>query len=124
MAANLFERVKGPPRTEAASSEEANKQSDKKHQLVERLLEWLMRTWTRDTVTIFQIRHDGPYPFRAPAPASLAANIAEELVKRGWLLRMKPRRRDSIEWRVAHRPAPQPSSRTKGNISSAHQEPA
>ena len=62
MAANLFERVKGPPRTEAASSEEANKQSDKKHQLVERLLEWLMRTWTRDTVAIFQIRQRRAVP--------------------------------------------------------------
>src|SRR5262245_63147046 len=70
MAANLFERVKGPPRTEAASSEEANKQSDKKHQLVERLLEWLMHTWTRDTVTIFQIRQRRAVPIPRTCIAS------------------------------------------------------
>jgi hypothetical protein len=128
MADSLFERLsKGrTPIDEAPPTEETTKQPYEKHKLIERLLDWLMNRWVGDSVTAFQIRHHGPYPFRPPASSTLAVDIAEELVARGWLMAVKPRRRDSKEWKIARRPASQMTSQVKTYSAQgpARQDPA
>jgi hypothetical protein len=100
---DFFDRIKGPPQAEAVLAE--NEATRQKHQLIERLLDWLMENWTGDSITARQIRLYGPYPFRPPAPPTLAVELAQELAARGWLRPIKTQRRDSWEWKIG-RPAP------------------
>jgi hypothetical protein len=65
---------------------------------IERLLNWLVNNWPRDTITARQIRNFGPYPIRSETKAIL--DLAQGLVERGWLFPVAPRRHDSREWKI------------------------
>jgi hypothetical protein len=96
--ANLFERLNAgrPPLPATEDSEH------KKYLSIERLLIWLTHNWPGDTITLRQIRNFGPYPLRNEAKAAL--DLAQDLVKRGWLSPIKPRRHDSQVWKIGPRP--------------------
>ena len=94
--ANLFERLERPPLPATEGTEQDKTQS------IERLLRWLINNWPRDTITVRQIRNFGPYPLRNEAKAAL--DLAQDLVKRGWLSPIKPRRHDSQAWKIGIRP--------------------
>jgi hypothetical protein len=107
VAVSLFERIKSP-QTETAATEETTKQ---KQQLIARLLDWLLNNWSRDTITARQICDFGPYPLRNDKTAT--SDLAQELVARGWLVSIKPRRHDSLKWKIAQKSASRPPQRIK-----------
>ena len=89
--ATLFERLERPPPTEEVSKHE-------KSHLIERLLNWLVNNWTKDTITARQLRHYGPYPLRYEPKVVL--DLAQGLVERGWISPIKPKRHDAREWKI------------------------
>ena len=91
---NLFERLGQPPPTKPHSKEARQ---------IERLLDWLINHWTKDTITARGIYNYGPYPLRNEKTATL--NLAQILVERGWLVPVRPRQYRSREWKIG-RPTP------------------
>ena len=63
--------------------------SDNKSPPIERMIDWLVRRWPRDTVTTKNILQFGPNPLRNRKSARASAEI---LVKNGWLTPLKTRR--------------------------------
>ena len=66
------------------------------HSNAQKLLNFLFH-WPKDTVTVRDIRIYGPRPIR---DREIALNSAQTLVERGWLVPVKARRRDMIEWQI------------------------
>jgi len=119
---NLFERLnkRGPPPTEEATpppTEEAKAVSlferlDKGRlptpteevikQLrgdspIEKLLDWLINHWAKDTVTAQEAYTYGPRSIR---DKKTTLRLAQILVEQGWLVPIKTRRRDMWEWQI------------------------
>ena len=91
--ANIFQRLdKGqqPPPTEEASKRPPRD--------LERLTNWLINNWTKDTITAREIYMYGPCSIR---DKRTTLNLAEILVERGQLVPTKPRRHDMHEWQIA-----------------------
>jgi hypothetical protein len=88
---SLFDRLERAPAVDAASKQETS-------HLIERLLTWLTHNWTKDTITARQLTHYGPYPIRNETKATL--ELAQELVARGWLIPLRPRRHDARVWKI------------------------
>ena len=67
--------------------------------LLEDLLDWLLNRWTHTTITARDIARLGPYILRSDRRAIL--DLTEILVRQGWLIPLKPCRKDQREWKVA-----------------------
>jgi hypothetical protein len=76
--------------------------TDYKSPPIERMIEWLMRRWPRDTITTKNILQFGPNPLRNRKSARASAEI---LVKHGWLTPLKTRRYMDREWRIERGPS-------------------
>ena len=105
--ASLFERLdRGRPPTEAPPSPEIIRMgpaaatippAGPKAHPTEKFLSWLLNDWTKPTIRLREIcRHAPP----AGRDWERAMNLVETLVQRGWLVRLKTRRRDMREWQI------------------------
>jgi hypothetical protein len=74
---NLFERLAPPP----AAKKAQKPRPDPKLEPAQRMLDWIQR-WTRDTISIRDVRQYGPNSLRNPKSV---IDAAEVLVKTGWL---------------------------------------
>ena len=96
---SLFERLdKGrPPPIESRPNEITPAQ---------KLLDFLQQHWTKPTITSREICRSGPNAIRNQKNA---INSAEILVKAGWLIPNKTRRRDMHEWLIVRKPIVHPT---------------
>jgi len=62
------------------------------------LLDWLIRFWTRPSITLRDIHRSGPHSLRNK---ETILNLAQGLVERGWLIPQETWRRDKREWKIA-----------------------
>src|SRR5262245_46263677 len=69
---------------------------------VEKLLDWLVNRWPKNTVNIKNILQFGPKPLRNRKKARPTAEILE---KHGWLTRTKTRYYRQREWRIERGPS-------------------
>jgi hypothetical protein len=67
----------------------------------QKLLDWLLHDWTKPTVSARDIYTYGPNSIR---DRESAIDYAEILVKHGWLVPIKLRRRDMKEWQITKGP--------------------
>jgi hypothetical protein len=99
--ANLFERLdKGRPPPTKKAQEPSPPQ---------KLLDWLQH-WTKPTVSARDICIYGPNSLR---DRESAIDSAEILVKNGWLVPIKTRRRDMREWQIVRKPIIHPTVATE-----------
>jgi hypothetical protein len=68
---------------------------------IEKLLNWLVNYWTKPTISARDIYTYGPHPIRNQESA---VDLAEILVRHGWLAPIKSRRRDMREWQIVLQP--------------------
>ena len=61
------------------------------------LLRWIQNNWTKPVIHLRDLERLGPNPIR---DRESALKMAEVLVRRGWLVEMKPHRCDTKRWRV------------------------
>jgi hypothetical protein len=85
-----------------ADNQEPTKQPRESSQL-EKLLNWLVHHWSKNTITLREIYDYGPRPIR---DRNRATELAEILTKNGWLIRRKTWRRDKFEWEIVRGPTP------------------
>ena len=103
MAANLFERLAtiAPP-----SAKKTQEPLPKEKPLpAQKLLNWLIQRWNKETVWMRDIRQFGPSALRNPKTAIDAAAV---LVRDGWLISEPTRRYDAHKWRFVRRPIAHP----------------
>jgi hypothetical protein len=99
MAGTFFDRIKGPAR----QVEEEDKQPYWSPPPIERFLDWLINSWTKDTITLREICTYGPYAFRNKY---LIPHLARTLERRGWLVPLKTKQHNTRKWRIARGPQP------------------
>jgi hypothetical protein len=138
---NLFERLnkKRPPPTEEATpppteeakavslferldkarlptpTEEVVKQVREEAQ-IEKLLDWIVNHWAKDTVTAREICIYGP---NATRDKKTTLRLVEILVEQGWLAPIETRRRDMREWKIIRSPTP-PAAASAGELQPPH----
>ena|SRR6516165_10310620 len=100
---DLFKRLDAgrPPPAEAAI-----KQSRNDLEPAQKLLDFLQQHWTKPTITSREICRSAPNAIRNQKSA---INSAEILVKAGWLIPNKTRRRDMREWQIVRKPVVHPT---------------
>jgi hypothetical protein len=81
--------------------------SDYRAPPIEKLLDWLVNRWPKDTVTTKNILQFGPNPLRNRKHARPTAEI---LAKNGWLTPLKTRCYRDREWRIERGPSGSQSS--------------
>jgi hypothetical protein len=69
----------------------------------EQVLDFLINHWPAPTISVRNIQRHGPNSVRGKQ--KYAMRIAEILAENGWLERIKSRRRDRYEWRIARGPS-------------------
>jgi hypothetical protein len=116
-SSNLFERLNAgrPPPVEGQPKPEANTVSSERAQKLlpaQKLLDWLQH-WGKPTIRVRDIRIYGPRSLRGRESAIDSAQI---LQKEGWLIPLKTRRRDSLEWQVVRKPIIQPTVATVATV--------
>ena len=100
---SLFERL---ATTALPSAEKTQEPSPKQKPLpAQKLLDWLIQRWNKDTVWMKDIRQFGPSALRNPKTAIDAAGA---LVKDGWLVPEPTRRYDAHKWRFVRKPIAHP----------------
>jgi hypothetical protein len=62
------------------------------------LLEWLVRFWTRPSITLRDFHRSAPHSLR---DKETILDLTQNLAKRGWLIPQETRRRDKREWKIA-----------------------
>ena len=62
------------------------------------LLDWLIRFWTKPSITLRDIHRSGPHLLR---DKETILNLTQGLVERGWLIPQETWRRDKREWKIA-----------------------
>ena len=104
---SLFERLDAgrPPPAEAVSKQPHNEITP-----AQKLLDFLQQHWTKPTITSREICRSAPNAIRNQKSA---INSAEILVKAGWLIPNKTRRRDMHEWLIVRKPIVHPTVATK-----------
>ena len=96
---DIFERLdEGRPPIENTTKR------SQKIQHAQRLLDWLQR-WSKPTVCYREIRIYGPYP----RDRESTLNAAKILVDNGWLVPIKTRRHDMLEWQIVRKPIVHPT---------------
>ena len=102
--ANLFKRLdEGRLRqTEEGIEQQRKSATISSYELSseQKLLNWLQRCWTKSTVTARDIYAYGPYSIRDRRDRESMTDMAEILVKHGWLIPIKAWRRDMRKWQV------------------------
>jgi hypothetical protein len=78
---------------------EATRQSSS----TEKLLDFLVNHWSKPTIALRDICWRGPNSLRNDRKTTIS--VAKTLVEYGWLQRIKSRRRDMMEWRIARGPS-------------------
>ena len=76
--------------------------SDYRAPPIEKLLDWLVNRWPKDTVKTKNILQFGPKPLRNRKSARATAELLE---KNGWLTRLKTRCYREHEWRIERGPS-------------------
>jgi hypothetical protein len=76
--------------------------TDYKSPPIERMIEWLVHRWPKETVNTKNILQFGPRPLRNRKNARATAEI---LVTHGWLTPLKTRRYMDREWRIERGPS-------------------
>src|SRR5262249_3526492 len=100
---SLFERLDaGRP----SPAEAASKLPRSNLEPAQKLLDFLQQHWTKPTITSREICRSGPNAIRHQKNA---INSAEILVKAGWLIPNKTRRRDMHEWQIVRKPVVHPT---------------
>jgi hypothetical protein len=94
--ATLFERLGRPPPTKKAQEPSP----------AQKLLDWIYRDLARSSISARQICIYGPNAVRNRKKANDAAEI---LVKEGWLVPIKTRRRDMHQWLIVRKPIIHPT---------------
>jgi HD-like signal output (HDOD) protein len=90
--ANLFERLgRPPPLTEKAIEQLGASPTEK-------LLDWLVKHWSKPTVTARAICKFGPNSIRNDTKTIL--NLAQNLADQGWLIPVQTWRHDKREWKI------------------------
>lgn len=97
----LFEKL-GPPPAEAAPPKEQIKQPVDN---LEKILDWLINRWTKDTVTLRDIFAYGPYPARNK---EAALSLMQILSTRGWVIPTKSNQYRSKRWKISRKQTIQP----------------
>ena len=92
--ATLFERLGRPPSTEKAQ----------KPNPTQLLLDWLQK-WPKPTVRMNEILVYGPAAIRKKERALGSTKV---LVDHGWLIPIKTRRPDMLEWQIVRQPIAHP----------------
>jgi hypothetical protein len=100
IVATLFERLGRPAPTEKAKE---------KPEPAQLLLTWLQK-WPKPTVRMNEILVYGPRPTMRKRETAIGP--IETLVKHGWLVPIKTRRPDMLEWQIARRPIAHPTIAT------------
>jgi hypothetical protein len=100
---SLFERL---DRNRPPPVEEVIKPPRKELEPAQKLLDFLQQHWTKPTITSREICRSGPNAIRNQKNA---INSAEILVKAGWLIPNKTRRRDMHEWLIVRKPIVHPT---------------
>ena len=90
---DLFERLAAARPT---SVEEKTKQPPEDP--TKKLLEWLVRFWTKPSITARDIARSGPHSLR---DKKTILTSAQTLEARGWLTPVPTWRRDKREWKIA-----------------------
>ena len=67
---------------------------------IEKLLDWLVNHWAKDTITAREIYTHGPNSIRDKKTTLYLAQI---LVKRGWLVPVNTRQYNTHEWKIVRR---------------------
>jgi hypothetical protein len=110
MSEDIFERLNKRQPTEAPPSPEVIRMgpaaatiplAGPKAHPTEKFLSWLLNEWTKPTIRLREICRHGPYVARDWEDAM---DLAETLVQRGWLVRLKTRRRDMREFQILRGP--------------------
>jgi hypothetical protein len=84
-----------------ADDQDPTKQPRESSQL-EKLLNWLVHHWSKNTITLREIYDFGP----RPRDRKRAIELTEILAKNGWLIHRKTSRRDRFEWEIVRGPTP------------------
>jgi len=93
---SLFERLdKGRPRP----TEELIKQL-RGDSLIEKLLDWLVNHWPKDTITAREIYTHGPNSIR---DKKTTLGLAQILVERGWLVPVNTHQHNMRAWKIVRR---------------------
>src|SRR5262245_18947581 len=120
--ASLFEKLKppteaAPPTEEVAAAAEATPEVSLLERLekgrpppieeaikqlrgdspIDKLQDWLVNHWAKDTVTAQQAYTYGPHSIR---DKQTTLRLAQILVEQGWLVPLNTRRRDMWEWQI------------------------
>jgi hypothetical protein len=97
--ASLFERLNEGRSTGLEPKPPASPKSPP----IEKLLNWLINYWAKPTISARDIYTYGPHPIRSQKSA---VELAENLVRHGWLARIsiKSRRKDMKEWQIVLQP--------------------
>jgi transposase len=110
--ANLFERLdKGRPRqTEGAIEQHGDlkdilrnvltRPNNPKSSPIEKLLDWLVNHWAKNTISAREIYTQGPNCVRNKKKALRLAGI---LVEHGWLIPIETSRRNKQEWQIVRK---------------------
>lgn len=67
------------------------------------LLDWIIRFWTKPSITLRDIHRSGPHCLRDKNTILSSARILED---RGWFTPVPTWRRDKREWKIAARGLP------------------
>jgi hypothetical protein len=67
----------------------------------QKLLDWLLGYWPKPTIRARDIHRLGPNTLR---DRQKVTDLTEILVKEGWLVRNKTRRRDMYQWGIIRKP--------------------
>ena len=94
---NLFDRL-GKPRP--AETNTVNELTQKPLPAQE-LLDWLLGYWPKPTIRKRDIYRFGPNALR---DRQKVTDLTETLVKEGWLVPNKTRRRDMYQWGIIRKP--------------------
>jgi hypothetical protein len=62
------------------------------------LLDWIIRFWTKPSITLRDIHRSGPHFLR---DKETILTLAQSLVERGWFVPQETWRRDKHEWKIA-----------------------
>src|SRR5262249_48444309 len=68
----------------------------------QKLLDWLQHGWTKPTISVRDIYTRGPNSIRNRRSA---IELAEILVKHGWLVPIEAQRRETRKWRIIREPS-------------------
>jgi hypothetical protein len=106
----LFERLdRGRPTPAESQLKPEPDPEAQKLVAAQKLLDWLQHDLTRSTIRAREIRNFGP----RPRNKENAIRSAEILVKKGWLIPLKPARHDTLVWQIVRRPIIQPTVATE-----------